>query len=38
MSKRRGKRDYYDVLGVGKKADDTELKRAYRDLARRYHP
>ena len=38
MSKRRGKRDYYDVLGVGKKADDSELKRAYRDLARRYHP
>lgn len=38
MSKRKGKRDYYDVLGVGKRADDPELKRAYRDLARRYHP
>ena len=36
--KRKSKRDYYSVLGVGKKADDSELKRAYRDLARRYHP
>ncbi len=38
MSKRRGKRDYYEVLGVSKKADESDLKRAYRDLARRYHP
>jgi molecular chaperone DnaJ len=36
--KRKSKRDYYSVLGVGKKANDSELKRAYRDLARRYHP
>ena len=35
MKKRR---DYYDVLGVGKQADDAEIKRAYRDLARRFHP
>ena len=32
------KRDYYDVLGVSRDADDAELKRAFRDLARRYHP
>ena len=36
--KRKSKRDYYQVLGVTKKADDSELKRAYRDLARRFHP
>jgi molecular chaperone DnaJ len=36
--KRRAKRDYYDVLGVEKDADDADLKRAYRDLARRFHP
>ena len=35
MKKRR---DYYDVLGVGKQADEAEIKRAYRDLARRFHP
>ena len=32
------KRDYYDVLGVGKDADDKELKKAFRSLARKYHP
>jgi molecular chaperone DnaJ len=32
------KRDYYDVLGVARDADDAELKRAFRELARRYHP
>jgi molecular chaperone DnaJ len=31
-------RDPYDVLGVGKKATDEEIKRAYRKLARDYHP
>jgi DnaJ-class molecular chaperone len=31
-------RDYYDVLGVGRKASDQEIKNAYRKLAREYHP
>lgn len=34
----RRKRDYYDVLGVDKGADDADIKRAYRELARKYHP
>lgn len=32
------KRDYYDVLGVGRNADAKEIKRAYRKLAKKYHP
>jgi len=32
------KRDYYEVLGVGKQADEKEIKRAYRKLAKKYHP
>jgi molecular chaperone DnaJ len=31
-------RDYYDVLGVSRDAGADEIKRAYRQLARRYHP
>ena len=32
------KRDYYDVLGVGRDADENEIKKAYRKLAMKYHP
>ena len=31
-------RDYYGILGVDKNATDTEIKKAYRRLARKYHP
>jgi DnaJ-class molecular chaperone len=33
-----GQRDYYDILGVKKTVDSKELKKAYRRLARQYHP
>lgn len=33
-----GKRDYYDILGVGPTASEEEIKRSYRRLALKYHP
>lgn len=32
------KRDYYEVLGIQKGASDSEIKRAYRKMAKKYHP
>ena len=32
------KRDYYEVLGISKGADDAEIKKAFRAMAKKYHP
>ena len=34
----RAKRDYYEVLGLSKGASDAEVKKAYRQLAKKHHP
>ena len=34
----QNKRDYYEVLGVDKSADQDTIKKAYRTLAKKYHP
>ena len=34
----RARRDYYEVLGVDKNADEAAIKKAYRQLAKKYHP
>ena len=32
------KRDYYEVLGINKNASEAEIKKAFRTLAKKYHP
>ena len=32
------KQDYYDTLGISRDADDASIKRAYRKMAKKYHP
>lgn len=32
------KRDYYEVLGIDKSADEDTIKKAYRKMAKQYHP
>ena len=32
------KKDYYEVLGLKKGATDAEIKKAYRQMAKKYHP
>ena len=32
------KRDYYEVLGISKGASEDDIKKAYKKMARKYHP
>ena len=34
----KAKKDYYDILGVPKNSDDSDIKKAYKKLALRFHP
>lgn len=38
VSKFNTQKDYYKVLGVASKADKDEIKKAFRNLAKKYHP
>lgn len=38
MGRIMAKRDYYEILGIGKDASDDEIKKSYRKLAMKYHP
>lgn len=38
MIRLAGKRDYYEILGLGRNADCAAIKKAYRKLAKKYHP
>ena len=38
MKRIAGKRDYYEVLGIDRNADDASIKKAYRKMAKKYHP
>ena len=38
VNRMAAKRDYYEILGIEKGADENAIKKAYRKLAKKYHP